>query len=311
MPKVGLGTWKIPNDQCVSVVKEAILNQGYRLIDCACDYGNEVEVGEALTQVLADQTLQRHELFITSKLWVTYMEPQYVQAACERTLRDLNLDYLDMYLIHFPISLQYVDPKVRYPPGWKVHEEDAGVTYSNATIRETWTAMENLVQLGLVKNIGVANFNCALLMDLLKYATIPPAINQIELHPYLYHDPLVSFCHGHDIHVTAFHSFGGQSLVELGNPTAISTPALLQHDVVSKLAAKYQLTNAQILLRWALERGCAIIPKSTQPHRLRENIHVLDPSCALSKDDMAELATLNQNLHFNDPKDFANTPIWH
>lgn len=129
MPKVGLGTWKIPKEQCVPVVKEAILNQGYRLIDCACDYGNEEEVGQALTQVFGGGRLQRHEVFITSKLWVTYMEPQYVQAACERTLKDLNLEYLDMYLIHFPISLQYVDPKVRYPPGWKVNEEDEGVRW--------------------------------------------------------------------------------------------------------------------------------------------------------------------------------------
>lgn len=171
--------------------------------------------------------------------------------------------------------------------------------------------MENLVKLGLVKNIGVANFNCALLMDLLKYATIPPAINQIELHPYLYHDPLVNYCHDNNIQITAFHSFGGQSLVELGNPTAINTPALLQHEVVAKIAAKVERTSAQVLLRWALERGCAIIPKSTNTKRLGENIEVLDPKCALAREDMAELAKLNQNLHFNDPGDFAQTPIWH
>jgi len=306
MPKVGLGTWKIPIKECDYVIKNAI-DCGYRLIDCACDYGNESEIGNTLTTLFDNKVIQRSELFITSKLWCTYMERQHVKNACEKTLKDLQLNYLDLYLIHFPISLEYVDLSEKYPPGW-VQDGESKCRYSKATIRETWEAMENLVDLGLVKNIGVANFNCSLLMDLLKYARIKPAVNQIEFHPYLTHLPLRKLCRNNEIQITAFHSFGGQSLIELGNSLAIETPALLNHSIVEKISKKHMKTNAQILLRWAIDNNVAVIPKSSQKKRLIENLDVLN--FQLEFDDINELNNLNQNLHFNDPKDFADTPIW-
>lgn len=317
LPRVGLGTWKISKEDTAKTINVA-MQIGYRAFDCACDYGNEAEVGLALQEAMKNHGVDRSELFITGKLWCTFMEPQHVQEACERTLKDLQLDYLDLYLIHFPIALKYVDPKVRYPPGWAFdpmnpmpnERNDVGLIYSTPTIRETWKAMEQLVVMNWVKNIGVANFNPALLTDLLKSAEIRPKVNQIELHPYLAHNALLKLCKREGIQVIAFHSFGGQSLLELGNELAHETPPLLHHPEIQRLSQKYKKTTAQVLLRWALERGATVIPKSSNPDRLRENFNVCDDEFHLDEHDMASLAALDQNLHFNDPKDFADTPIW-
>mmetsp|Transcript_21903 Transcript_21903/g.52115 ORF Transcript_21903/g.52115 Transcript_21903/m.52115 type:complete len:326 (+) Transcript_21903:123-1100(+) len=315
IPCIGLGTWKISQKDCMGTIDEA-MRIGYRAFDCACDYDNEQQVGEALACAMKKHGVQRHDLFITSKLWCTFMETEHVESACRRTLSDLNLEYLDLYLIHFPIALKYVDPTVRYPPGWTYEIEaqpnrlcDAGLVYSNVTTQQTWQAMEELVKLGLTKHIGVANFNCALLRDLLKYAEIRPKVNQIELHPYLAHNAMLKFCERQGIQVTAFHSFGGQSLLELGNELAKTTPALLEHPTVREVAEKHELSTAQVLLRWALERGATVIPKSINPERLQANIDVTHV-IGLDEEDMARLNSLDRNLHFNDPNDFADTPIW-
>lgn len=315
LPSVGLGTWKISPKDCAATIDEA-MKIGYRAFDCACDYGNEEQVGQALQAAMKKHSVQRSELFITSKLWCTFMEPEHVKEACQRSLTDLQMDYLDLYLVHFPIALRYVAPSVRYPPGWaydpsisKNTQNDAGLEYSTATIRDTWEAMEKLVKEGLVKHIGVANFNCALLTDLLKTASIPPKVNQLEIHPYLAHDSMLKFCRRKNIQVTAFHSFGGQSLIELGNPVAKSTQALLEHPVVQCIADQKQATTAQVLLRWALERGLTVIPKSSNPARLAQNFAAAN-TLTLDEEDMARLAALNQNLRFNDPRDFADTDIW-
>lgn len=306
MPKLGLGTWKIHKESCADTVYKAI-ELGYRLLDCACDYGNEVEVGRGLQKAIDAGIVKREDMFITSKLWCTFMDPEHVQEAFEKSLADLGCGYLDLYLIHFPIALKYVDPKVRYPPGW-AFDDESGLVYSNATLQQTWEAMEKLVDTGLVKNIGVANYNCTLIREVLKYARIPPAVNQIELHPYLHHQPLVNMCQKNGIQLTAFQSLGGQSLVELGNDLAIETPNLLQHDTVSKIASKHGMSTAQVLLSWAMQRNIAVIPKSNNVDRLRENLN--STNYTLDGSDMSELAALDQNLHFNDPKDFADTPLW-
>lgn len=324
IPLVGLGTWKISKKDCMRTIDEA-MRIGYRAFDCACDYGNEMAVGDALACAMQKHGVQRHELFITSKLWCTFMAPEHVESACRRSLQDLKLDYVDLYLIHFPIALQYVDPDVRYPPGW-AHENpahangmcDAGLVYANVTTEQTWHAMERLVDVGLTKHVGVANFNCALLRDVLKYARIRPRVNQIELHPYLAHDAMLKFCKRHEIQVTAFHSFGGQSLLELGSELARDTPSLLEHLTVRQVAKKHARSTAQVLLRWALERGATVIPKSICPERLQANFDVScwtndndnDDIDGLDQDDMTALANLDRNLHFNDPNDFADTPIW-
>ena len=168
MPKVGLGTWKIPRDVCPDIVHQT-LKAGYKLLDCACDYGNEDKVGEGIKKALDEGVVQRKDLWVTSKLWNTFHRPEHVKPACLRTLKDLGLEYLDLYLIHFPISLKYVDPEVRYPPEW-FYDPKANkpcMIEDPVPIIDTWRAMEQLVKEGLVKNIGVSNFNSALLRDLL------------------------------------------------------------------------------------------------------------------------------------------------
>jgi diketogulonate reductase-like aldo/keto reductase len=247
-------------------------------------------------------------LFVTSKLWNTFHASEHVRPACEKTLADLGLDYLDLYLIHFPISLEYVDPTTRYPPEWFV---DPAVkkecTLANVPIRETWEAMEELVPAGLAKNIGVANFTSVMLMDLLKYAKVHPSVNQVEIHPYLQQTQLLEYCAHHKIAVTAYSSFGGQSYVELNAESALKTPSLLKHEKVVAIAQKLKVSTAQVLLRWAIQKKLAVIPKTSDEKRLIENADLF--AFKLSDDDMTTIATLNKPLRFNDPKVWFGTPL--
>ena len=149
--------------------------------------GNESEVGEGIARAIQSGNVTREELWVTSKLWNTYHEPQHVRSACKKTLTDLGLEYLDLYLIHFPISLKYVPFEKRYPPEW-FYDPDADnpkMELIEVSVQSTWQAMESLVEEGLVKNIGLSNFNCQGIRDVLSYARIKPAVLQVELHPYL------------------------------------------------------------------------------------------------------------------------------
>ena len=180
LPALGLGTWKIPDGQAPDLVKEAI-RLGYRHFDCACDYGNEPAVGTGLGKAFTQGLCRRDELWITSKLWNNYHHPKHVRSACERSLKDLQVDHVDLYLLHFPIALEFVPFELRYPPGW-FHDPNAARPAMKPIpipIADTWGAMEELVQSGLVKRIGVCNFGTSLLRDLLSYARIRPSILQV------------------------------------------------------------------------------------------------------------------------------------
>jgi len=158
MPRVGLGVWKVAKETTKATVLEAI-SAGYRALDCACDYGNEAEVGEGIAAAIAAGICTRAELFITSKLWNTYHAAEHVPMAIERSLKDLGLDYVDLYLIHFPIALQFVPFEDSYPPEWTPPGSDK-LVYAKVPVSETWGAMEQLKESGLAKEIGVSNFNC-------------------------------------------------------------------------------------------------------------------------------------------------------
>ena len=181
MPSLGLGLWKIDNSTTAQMVVAAI-EAGYRHLDAACDYGNEREAGEGIRQALARGLCTRQELWVTSKLWNTFHARPHVRPAIERSLVDLGLDYLDLYLIHFPITLQYVDPGLRYPPGWffDPHATPAKMQTTSVPIAETWGAMEDLHSAGLARHIGISNFGCSLIRDLLSYARIRPSVLQVE-----------------------------------------------------------------------------------------------------------------------------------
>ncbi len=301
-PAVGLGFWKMPKPDAPALVQEA-MRVGYRHLDCACDYGNEPQVGEGIAAALRDKLVRRDELWVTSKLWNTYHEPQHVRAACERSLRDLKLDYLDLYLVHFPIALAYVPFDVRYPPEW-FHDPKAAkpaMKPIQVPYADTWGAMEELQRAGLVKRIGVCNLNISALRDVLSYATIRPAVHQIELHPYLTQSRMLRYCAQEKIAVTAFSPLGSPSYESIG--MARPDENVLKDPVVTALAARHHRTPAQIALRWGVQRGCVVIPKTQTPARLAENIALFD--FALTADEMAAIDRLDRHRRFNDPGHFG------
>ncbi|WP_252260028.1 aldo/keto reductase [Erythrobacter aurantius] len=302
MPRIGFGLWKIPSEDTAASVVEAV-RAGYRHFDSAADYANEAETGEGLSQAVAEGLVTREEVWVTSKLWNTFHAAEHVEEACRKTLSDLRLDYLDLYLIHFPIALEYVPIDVRYPPEWLHHPDapDPVMKRAPVPLQETWMAMETLVHKGLVNRIGVCNYNTALIHDLMSYATIRPAMLQIEAHPYLTQEKLIRCARGYGIDVTAFSPLGAQSYFELG--MADSGESLLGAAPVMVAAQAHGKTPAQVLLKWGVQRGTAVIPKTSKPERMRENIDIED--FELSAVEMAAISALNQNRRFNDPGVFA------
>lgn len=302
MPLIGLGLWKIAPDTVSDAVVEAI-RAGYRHLDSACDYGNEKEVGLGIRRAIDEGLCTRADLWITSKLWNTFHAKEHVQPALERSLEDLGLEYLDLYLVHFPVALAHVPFETRYPPEW-VHDPEADLPVmveSGISLEETWHAMEALVARELVHSIGVCNYSVALLRDLMNYARIPPAVLQIESHPYLTQEKLLRFCREQDIAVTAFSPLGALSYVELD--MASGADAVIAQSAVKEIAERVDRTPAQVVLRWGIQRGTAIIPKTSKPARLRENAALFD--FTLSDDDMAAISALDRGQRFNDPGVFA------
>jgi len=302
MPVVGLGLWKIDRPDAPALVPEAI-RIGYRHLDSACDYGNESEVGAGIRHAIVDGTVRRDELWVTSKLWNTYHAREHVRLAAERTLRDLGLDYLDLYLVHFPIAQEFVPFERRYPPGWLFDADrpDQGMKLARVSRQEVWEAMEDLVQAGLVRNIGVSNYNTALLRDLLAYARIRPTVLQVELHPLLTQEKLLRFCREEGIAVTGFSPLGAPSYVPLGSATLEESAMAIP--TIREIASRHGKSPAQIILRWGVQRGTSIVPKTSKPERLVENLAIFDFS--LTDDEMASISALNRNRRFNDPGVFC------
>ena len=299
---IGLGLWKIPNNQCSDTVYNAI-KLGYRHLDSACDYGNEAEVGQGINRAIADGLCAREDLSITSKLWNTYHAREHVKPALEKILSDLKLDYLDTFLIHFPIAQAFVPFEKRYPPEWfyEPEAENPAMKLAPIPLNETWQAMEDLVDDGLVKQIGVCNYNSGLLHDLMAYATIKPAQLQIESHPYLTQESLIRLAKNYGMSVTAFSPFGALSYIEL--EMAGEDESVLNQKIITQCAQHYNKTPAQIVLRWGVQRGCSVITKTTKVERLKENLDVFDFD--LTEEEMSAISGLNKNRRFNDPGNFC------
>lgn len=281
------------------------------------DYGNEKECGQGVKRALDEGLVKREELFIASKLWNTFHEAGRVEPIARQQLEWWGLEYsspflpfrafstdadryFDMFYIHFPVALEYVDPKDSFPSGWNY--TDGSLKPGKAPIQETWQAMERLVDSGLARSIGVSNFQGSLLMDLLRYARVRPAVLQIEHHPYLVQPGLLELARTEGIAVTAYSSFGPLSFVELQWQKATDTPRLFEQPVIAAIAAAYNKTPAQVLLRWATQRGLAIIPKSNTPHRMLENLDAV--SWNMTPEQLDSISALDRGLRFNNPPDY-------
>lgn len=302
IPAIGLGLWKIDQENTADIVRQAV-EIGYRHIDAACDYGNEAQAGEGIAQAIQSGSVSRDDLWVTSKLWNTYHRPEHVRAACEKTLTDLKLDYLDLYHIHFPISLAFIPFEKRYPPGW-FFDPDADhpkMKEDPIPVLETWQAMLELQQAGLVRHLGVCNFGVSLIRDLMAGTAVQPEVLQVELHPYLTQEKLLRFCREKDIHVTGFSPLGAQSYFSIG--MAEAGEGVLDREETRSIAEAVGKTPAQVLLRWGIERGTSVVPKTSRKERLLENFQLFD--FELRDDQMATLSGLDQHRRFNDPGDFG------
>ncbi|MEO4004925.1 aldo/keto reductase [Flavobacterium sp. CAU 1735] len=253
IPEIGFGTWQTPDGATAVLAVKSALENGYRHIDTAAIYGNEKSIGQAI----ADSGIDRKELFITSKLWNSERGYESTLKAFEKTLSDLQTDYLDLYLIHWPANAkQFSD--------WKQKNAD------------TWRAFEKLYQDGKIKAIGLSNFMVHHLEALLETATVKPMINQIEYHPGYLQAEVVAFCKANDILIEAWSP--------LGTGKMLNDPTLLE------IAANYTVSVAQLCIRWCLQNETLPLPKSVTPERIKQNLNVYH--FEISESDMKRIDAL-------------------
>ncbi|XP_011871746.1 PREDICTED: alcohol dehydrogenase [NADP(+)] A-like [Vollenhovia emeryi] len=294
MPMVGLGTYKSQMGDVKRAVKEAI-DLGYRHIDTAFFYGNEKEIGEAVREKIQDGSVTREDLFITTKLWNTSHKEELVVPACKKSLANLGLDYMDLFLIHWPFAMKEGDDLLPH--------DAAGICESDVDYLETWRGMEECVRQKLTRSIGISNFNSEQITRLLKSAKIAPVNNQIEINININQEKLIDFCKKHHITVTAYSPLG-----QPGNTSGIDFK--LGSPVMLQLAKKYKKTPAQIALRYIYQLGAASIPKSVTASRIKENIELFD--FTLTPDDMnaiRKVGTGERVVYFDVAKNFKYYPF--
>ncbi|MCA9659216.1 MAG: aldo/keto reductase [Myxococcales bacterium] len=286
LPAIGLGTWLSAPGEVGAAVKEAI-RVGYRHIDCAAIYGNEAEVGAALRECFAAGVVKREELWITSKLWNTAHAEDAVLPALKKTLADLGLDYLDLYLIHWPVALR---------PG--VHMPRSGadmISLEELPLGATWRGMEAAADAGLARHIGVSNHSVKKLRGLLDGARRRPEVNQIELHPYLQQPAMLEFCAAENVHLTAYSPLGAGGRPDFFRGDE-AEPVLLEETTLAAIAARHGATPAQVLIAWGVQRGTSVIPKSVKPRRIAENLAAGE--LTLSDADMAAIRELDRHRRY-------------
>ena len=288
---IGLGTWKATGEIVKTAVIEAI-NAGYRHIDTAAIYGNEVEIGEALAEVFKSGTLKREDLFITTKLWNDAHDKNSVIPALKESLKKLQLDYLDLYLIHWPVAFKN---GVAFPSNPSEY-----IPLEKLPIIETWEQLEKAKNEGLAKHIGVSNFSKLKLEDLVSKANIKPEINQVEMHPLLQQNELFDYCKNQQIIVTGYSPLGSGD--RTSDMKADNEPNLMDIGIIKDIAIKHRVSPAQILLTWHCNRGTSVIPKSTSKNHIASNFEAA--TIILDGDDMNRIASLDKNYRFINGKFF-------
>ncbi|XP_060516644.1 aldo-keto reductase family 1 member B7-like [Cylas formicarius] len=280
-PVLGFGTWQAKKNVVGEAVKEAI-TAGYRHIDCALIYRNETEVGEAIKAKIEDGTVKREDLYIVSKLWNTMHRPDLVEPALKTSLTNLCLDYLDLYLIHWPFAFK--EDGDLFPI-----DNNRKLALSNADYVDTWKEMEKLNRKGLTKSIGVSNFNWKQLERLNRVSAVKPVTNQIEIHPYLPQTRLVEFCKSYKMVVTAYSPLGAPARPGV-KP---SDPVIMDDPIIKGIAQKHNKSAPQVLIRYGIQRGCIVLVKSVTKERIAHNIDVWD--FQISDEDMEVLNSLDCN----------------
>ncbi|KAM7305852.1 aldo-keto reductase family 1 member B1 [Ixodes scapularis] len=284
VPVVGLGTWKSEPGKVYEAVKTAI-DAGYRHIDCALAYQNEDEIGRAIEEKIKEGVVERKDLWVTSKCWNTFHSKSKVLECCQLSLKRLRLDYLDLYLMHWPFG---------YQEGGEIfpRNQAGDILFSDVDYLETWEGMEECYEKGLVRDIGLSNFNSEQIMCVLKAAKVKPVMLQVECHPYLNQSQLIEFCKKLDIKVTGYSPLGSpdRPWAKPGDPSLMEEPA------IKEIAQAHGKTPAQVLIRYQLERGVIAIPKSVTKERIVSNLDVFD--FKLNPEEMKAIDKFNRNHRF-------------
>nr|XP_014093377.1 aldo-keto reductase family 1 member B1-like [Bactrocera oleae] len=294
MPMFGLGTWGAPIIKAEKAVKHA-LKVGYRMIDCAHVYENEEAVGKAINKSIEKCIVKREELFIISKLWNTFHEPHLVLSGCQQSLCDLKLSYLNLYIIHWPMGYRAGDDLIPY-------DACGRVIGSRVDYTETWKAMEELVERRLTRSIGLSNFNKNQIERIWKIAKIKPVVNQVECHPYLNQKRLKAYLKKKGIVLVAYSPLGAPARPWVRK----DEPKVLDDNLIKTIAFNTGRTPAQVCIRYQIQRGNPVIPKSVTPSRIESNFDVA--SFELSDQEMKILDKLDRKLRFVPLSQLSNHP---
>ena len=288
IPVIGLGTFgsdTYSNDEVAQAVKFAIKN-GYRHIDCASVYGNEKEIGRALSDLISDNTIKREDLWITSKVWNDMHGDREVIASCKQSLKDLRLDYLDLYLVHWPFPNYHA-------PGCDVSSRNPdSKPYLHEDYMKVWKQMEQLVKMGLVRNIGTSNMTIPKMNLLLQDAKIKPAVNEMEIHPHFQQDELYNYLAENDILPIGYSPIGSPGRPE--RDKTIDDTVDIEDQVIVKIAKRLNVHPAVVCVKWGVQRGHVVIPFSVKPKKILSNLRVANGDLILSEE-MEKISKIDKN----------------